>query len=68
MLPMLVIMHLLTRLHTCAIHVQFNRALAFSPDGLLVASGDSAGVVKIWDVATHMCIMATGNSMMHEVR
>jgi WD40 repeat protein len=48
-------------------HLLCNRALAFGPDGLLVASGDSAGVVKVWDVATHMCIMATGNFLVYTV-
>ncbi|KAG5181529.1 quinon protein alcohol dehydrogenase-like superfamily [Tribonema minus] len=36
-------------------------AVAFSPDGSLLASGDSAGVVKVWDIESRLCVMSTGS-------
>src|SRR5262249_26255257 len=38
-------------LRTLAGHAQGSWALAFSPDGERLASGDREGVVRIWDVA-----------------
>jgi WD40 repeat protein len=41
-------------LTTLAGHRRGILALAFSPDGKVLASGDQEGVVKLWDVARHV--------------